>query len=120
MTVDGTAERGRVAERIRPEVAVLVGRRIRSLRSEAGLSVTALVGLLPDPSPDGIEVWSTPNGSWAYLLKATGTPQVSVELWKWRIAGDDGHRAAPAAGAPDSMAHVLRGRLRVRSASCGW
>jgi transcriptional regulator with XRE-family HTH domain len=157
VTVDGTAERGRVAERIRPEVAVLVGRRIRSLRTDAGLSVTglaelsgvsrrmltqielgqanpslatvdriasalgttfpALVGLLPDPSPDGVEVWSTPNGSWAYLLKATETPQVSVELWKWHITGDDGYRSAPAADASDSMAHVLRGRLRVRSAS---
>ncbi|NKZ00546.1 hypothetical protein [Nocardiopsis alborubida] len=35
VTVDGTAERGRVAERIRPEAAVLVGRRIRSPRSDA-------------------------------------------------------------------------------------
>lgn len=144
-----------MAERIRPEVAVLVGRRIRSLRSSAGLSVArlgelgdvsrrmltqielgqanpslatvdrlasalgttfpALVGLLGEPSPDGVEVWSTSNGSWAYLLKATETPHVSVELWKWHITGGDAYRTAPEPGSPDSMVHVVHGRLRVRS-----
>lgn len=146
-----------MAERIRPEVAVLVGQRIRALRSAAGLSVTrlgelsdvsrrmltqielgqanpslatvdriasalgttfpALVGLAGEPSPDGVLVWSTPNGSWAYLLKATETSDVSVELWKWHLVGGDAYQTSPAPGAPDSMVHVLRGRLRLRSSA---
>ncbi|MFI6427762.1 helix-turn-helix domain-containing protein [Promicromonospora sp. NPDC050880] len=146
-----------MAERIRPEVAVLVGRRIRALRSGAGLSVArlgelsdvsrrmltqielgqanpslatvdriasalgttfpALVGLAGEPSPDGVLVWSTPNGSWAYLLKSTETSEVSVELWKWHIVGDDTYQTAPEQGAPDSMVHVLHGRLRLRSST---
>ncbi|MFE1470562.1 hypothetical protein [Nocardiopsis dassonvillei] len=36
MTVDGTAERGRAAELVRPGVAVLMGRRIRVRSGPAG------------------------------------------------------------------------------------
>ncbi|SOD64420.1 transcriptional regulator, XRE family with cupin sensor [Streptomyces zhaozhouensis] len=146
-----------MAERIRPEVAVLVGRRIRALRSAAGQSVAglaersevsrrmltqielgqanpslgtvdriaaalgttfaALVGMIGAPSPDALKVWSTPHGSWAYLLKASETSHVSVELWKWHIAGDDSYRVTPTPGAPDTMVHVSHGVLRVRSAA---
>ncbi|GAA3851131.1 helix-turn-helix domain-containing protein [Streptomyces sedi] len=146
-----------MAERIRPEVAVLVGRRIRALRSASGESVAhlaqrsevsrrmltqielgqanpslgtvdriaaalgttfaALVGMIGAPSSDAVKVWSTPNGSWAYLLKASETSHVSVELWKWHITGDDSYGVTPTPGAPDSMVHVSQGVLRVRSAA---
>jgi transcriptional regulator with XRE-family HTH domain len=145
-----------MAERIRPEVSIVVGQRIRALRTEAGWSVAelagrsalsrrmltqielgqanpslgtvdriasalgttfaALVGLAAQPSPDGVEVWSTPRGSWAYLLKATDTPHVSVELWKWHITGGDAYRTDPPPGAPDLIVHVQRGDLQVRRA----
>ncbi|MBR8741211.1 XRE family transcriptional regulator [Nocardiopsis sp. MG754419] len=147
-----------MAEQIRPEVVVLVGERIRSVRQGRGWSVVrlaelsgvsrrmltqielgqanpslatvdriasalgttfpALVGVLEQPSPEGVEVWSTPNGSWACLLQAVETDQVFVEMWKWRLVEGDRYHASPIVGAPDSMAHVLRGRLRVRSDSC--
>ncbi|UED86601.1 helix-turn-helix domain-containing protein [Streptomyces profundus] len=144
-----------MGERIRPEVVVLLGDRIRSVRQGAGLSLVrlaelsgvsrrmltqielgqanpslgtvdriafalgttfpALVGVLGEPSPDGVKVWSTPNGSWAYLLKAIETSQVSVELWKWHLVGADRYRVTPSTGVADSMTHVQQGHLRVRS-----
>lgn len=62
-------------------------------------------------------MWSTPQGSRAHLLKAVETGQLSIEMWKWHLVGDDRYRAIPSVGEPDSMTHVLRGRLRVRSES---
>lgn len=146
-----------MSEQIRPEVVVLLGKRIRAVRQDRGLSVArlaeisgvsrrmltqielgqanpslatvdkiatalgttfpALVGVLGESSPDGVHVWSTPNGSWACLLQAVEVDQVFVELWKWHLVGDDRYHASPTAGAPESMAHVLQGRLRVRSGS---
>lgn len=148
-----------MAERIRPEVAVAVGRRIRALRSEGGLSVAqlgelsdvsrrmltqielgqanpslatvdriasalgttfaALVGVTgadaPEgASPDGVLVWSTPAGSWAYLLTAVEIEPYAVEMWKWHLVAGDTYRTSPDPGTPDTMVHVLRGTLRIR------
>lgn len=168
-----------MTERIRPEVAVAVGRRIRALRSEAGLSVAqlgeasdvsrrmltqielgqanpslgtvdriasalgttfaALVGLTgdgtagpvgpvgsphspegsPEGSPDGVLVWSTPAGSWGRLLTAVETDRHAVEMWRWHFVAGDSYRTSPDAGSPDTMVHVLRGRLRVRPVTEG-
>ncbi len=144
-----------MGERIRPEVVVLLGGRIRAVRRERGLSVVglaglsgvsrrmltqielgqanpsvatvdriasalgttfpALAGVLGEGPPDGVEVWSAPNGSWARLLQAVETGEVFVEMWKWHLVAGDRYRASPVGGAPASMAHVLRGRLRVRT-----
>lgn len=90
---------------------------VDKIASALGTTFSALVGVLEDRSPDGVQVWSTPGGSWAYLLKAVETSEMSVELWKWRLVGDDRYHASPSPGAPDSMAHVLQGQLRVRSGS---
>ncbi len=87
---------------------------IDRIAAALGTTFSTLVGVSADPSPDGVEVWSTPNGSWAHLLSAVETEDVSVELWKWRLVGDDRYQATPAAGAPDWMIHVSRGNLRVR------
>ncbi|HEV6953336.1 MAG TPA: helix-turn-helix transcriptional regulator [Promicromonospora sp.] len=148
-----------MAERIRPEVAVVVGRRIRALRAEGGLSVAqlgersdvsrrmltqielgqanpslgtvdriasalgttfaALVGVTGEPapggvSPDGVLVWSTPRGSWAYLLTAVEIEPYAVETWKWHLVAGDTYRVSPDLGTPDTMVHVLCGTLRVR------
>ncbi|WP_255371846.1 hypothetical protein [Cellulosimicrobium sp. CUA-896] len=71
--------------------------------------------MLDETSPDGVEMWSTPAGSWAYLLNGVETSHTSVELWKWHITGSDTYRSAPA-DAPDSMVTVLQGVLRATSA----
>lgn len=146
-----------MSERIRPEVVVLLGNRIRAVRRGKDLSVVrlaelsgvsrrmltqielgqanpslatidriasalgttfpALVGVLGEGSPEGVQVWSTPTGSWACLLQAVESSQVFVELWKWHLVEGDRYHASPSMNAPESMAHVLHGRLRVRSGS---
>ncbi|GAA2011182.1 helix-turn-helix transcriptional regulator [Brevibacterium samyangense] len=142
-----------MSERIRPEVAVQVGQRIRALRTHADLTVVrlaersgvsrrmlteieqgkanpslgtvdriasalgttfaGLVELSGSPSPEGVAVWSTDRGSWGYLLKATETDSVSVELWKWRILAGDGYRTNVESAAADSIVHVDLGTLAV-------
>ncbi|WP_232519916.1 helix-turn-helix domain-containing protein [Actinosynnema pretiosum] len=83
--------------------------------SALGTTFSALAGVLGDPLPEGVEVWSTPGGSWAYLVNAVETAEASIELWKWRLLGDDRYGGVGGTpGTPDSMAHVLRGELVVR------
>ncbi|OMH34468.1 helix-turn-helix domain-containing protein [Tersicoccus sp. Bi-70] len=144
-----------MSEQIRPDVARLVGDRIRTLRTEQGLSVVGLaersgvsrrmltqvelgqanpslstvdkiagalgtsfatlVGVQDRPAPDGVEVWSTTAGSWAYLVNAVETPEATVELWTWHLVRGDSYGTGPAVGAPPSMVHVSSGEVRVRA-----
>ncbi|MGW8526920.1 MULTISPECIES: helix-turn-helix domain-containing protein [Nocardiopsidaceae] len=87
------------------------------IASALGTTFPALAGVLGEGPPEGVEVWSTPNGSWASLLQAVQTSQVFVEMWKWHLVGGDRYHVSPAAGAPETMAHVLQGQLLVRSGS---
>lgn len=142
-----------MSEQIRPDVARLVGERIRALRTgqdvsvvglaersgvsrrmltqvelgqanpslstvdkiagALGTSFAALVGVQDRPAPDGVQIWSTGAGSWAYLVNAVRTPEATIELWTWHLVRGDRYRTGPAAGAPPSMVHVTGGELRV-------
>jgi transcriptional regulator with XRE-family HTH domain len=144
-----------MTHQMRPEVIVVVGTRIRALRSAAQLSVAglaersevsrrmltqmelgqanpslatvdkvasalgttfaALVGVGAASSPEGIQVWSTASGSWAYLLQAIESGGFSVELWRWHLVKGDIYRAT--GEGTDSMVHVLGGCLLVSSAT---
>ncbi|GGC81418.1 transcriptional regulator [Tersicoccus solisilvae] len=143
-----------MSEQIRPDVARLVGARIRAIRTSQDLSVvslaersgvsrrmltqvelgqanpslttvdkiagalgtsfSALIGVLDRPAPDGVAVWSTPAGSWAYLVNAVETPAATIELWTWHLIRGDRYEAGAAVGAPASMVHVTGGEVRVR------
>ncbi|MEH0108507.1 helix-turn-helix transcriptional regulator [Tersicoccus sp. MR15.9] len=142
-----------MSEQIRPDVARLVGDRIRAVRTSQDLSVVALaersgvsrrmltqvelgqanpslstvdkiagalgtsfaalVGVHDRPAPDGVEIWSTDAGSWAYLVNAVETPEATVELWTWHLVRGDRYETGPAVGAPPSIVHVTAGEVRV-------
>lgn len=78
-----------------------------------GTTFPGLLGVVDYAPPSGVQIWSTPDDSWAYLLRAVETPDLSVELWRLRLVGEEVHRVGPTAGAPDSMLHVLEGAVRV-------
>ncbi|MFX4292302.1 helix-turn-helix domain-containing protein [Streptomyces bohaiensis] len=78
-----------------------------------GTTFPGLLGVVDHAPPSGVEIWSTPDDSWAYLLRAVETRDLSVELWRLRLVGEETHRVTPSAGAPDSLIHVLEGRVRI-------
>ncbi|OMH26994.1 transcriptional regulator [Tersicoccus phoenicis] len=78
-----------------------------------GTSFAALVGVQDRPAPDGVEIWSTEEGSWAYLVNAVETPEATIELWTWHLVRGDRYRTGSAPGAPASMVHVTAGEVRV-------
>ena len=88
-------------------------------RIAAGLGTTfaALMGVGADAPPDGVEVWSTENGSWAVLLDAIDTADLSVETWKWKLVGEDVHPGGSGVPSAGSMVHVIEGSLEVADAS---
>lgn len=84
-------------------------------RIAAGLGTTfaALMGVGADGPPDGVEVWSTRNGSWAVLLDAIDAAGVSVETWKWKLLGADVYTGDGGGAAAGLSLHVLEGALEV-------
>ncbi|WP_114854455.1 helix-turn-helix domain-containing protein [Brachybacterium sp. YJGR34] len=88
-------------------------------RVAAGLGTTfaALMGMGADAPPDGVEVWSTENGSWAVLLDAMGSAGVSVESWRWKLVGGDVYRAEAGGLTQGIMLHVVEGALEIGSAA---
>ncbi|NJP65167.1 helix-turn-helix domain-containing protein [Streptomyces spiramenti] len=78
-----------------------------------GTTFPGLLGVVDHAPPSGVQIWSTPADSWAYLLRAVETRDLSVELWRLRLVGDEVHSVGATAGAPDSMLHVLEGSVRV-------
>lgn len=87
-------------------------------RVAAGLGTTfAAVMGLPTDAPDGVEVWSTEGGSWAYLLTALGTEGTSVEMWKWHLAATDAYTSEDAVPSAGVMHHVLDGVLEIETAA---
>lgn len=81
----------------------------------AGLGTTfaALMGVDSEAPPDGVEVWSTPTGSWAILLDAIDTADVSVETWKWRIVAGDEFEGESSTPTPGHMLHVIEGEVEI-------
>ncbi|AKU14787.1 hypothetical protein VV02_01045 [Luteipulveratus mongoliensis] len=84
-------------------------------RVAAGLRTTfaELIGVTAAAPSGGIEVWSTSQGSWAYLLSATDVGTHSVELWKCHLVRGDSSEVPGMPGAPEVMHHVLEGALEI-------
>ena len=81
----------------------------------AGLGTTfaALMGVSSETPPDGVEVWSTPTGSWAILLDAIDTADMSVETWKWRVVAGDEFIGESGTPSPGHMLHVIEGEVDI-------
>lgn len=86
-------------------------------RVAAGLGTTfaALMGVVAD-EPEGVEVWSTESGSWAYLLTAIDASGTSVEMWKWRLVGQDEYTSVDGVPSAGVMHHVIDGVLEIETA----
>ncbi|WP_103503592.1 helix-turn-helix domain-containing protein [Streptomyces sp. SM14] len=76
-----------------------------------GTTFPGLLGVVDHAPPSGVQIWSTPTDSWAYLLRAVETRDLSVELWRMRLVGDEVYSMGPTPGAPHSMVHVLEGTV---------
>jgi len=118
LTLEALAERSGVSRRMLTQVEL--GQANPSVATldkvAAGLDTTfaAMIGVPSRAPATGVEVWSTEGGSWAYLLNALDLPDVSIELWKWRLEGQDSYEAAGGVDEPEfgaSLIHVLDGEL---------
>lgn len=79
-----------------------------------GTTFAALMGVGPDAPPEGVEVWSTDDGSWAILLDAVETPDGTVvETWKYWLLGSDQVSGGTEDPSPAMMLHVIEGALEV-------
>ncbi|AXK44223.1 helix-turn-helix domain-containing protein [Brachybacterium saurashtrense] len=87
-------------------------------RIAAGLGTTfaALMGVGAGDAPEGVEIWSTPGGSWAVLLDAMDTETVAVETWKWKLVGEDVYEGGASLPVLGIMHHVIDGALEVETA----
>ncbi|MDN6302983.1 MAG: helix-turn-helix domain-containing protein [Brachybacterium sp.] len=94
-----------------PSVAILD-------RIAAGLGTTfaALMGVGASDAPEGVEIWSSENGSWAVLLDAVDTETLSVETWKWKLLGVDVYEGGGGIPLPGLMHHVIEGALEIETA----
>lgn len=119
LSVGALAEHSEVSRRMltqielgqaNPSVAILD-------RIAAGLGTTfaALMGVGAGGAPQGVEVWSTPTGSWAVLLDALDTDALSVETWKWKLLGEDVYEGGAGIPVPGIMHHVLEGALEIHT-----
>lgn len=120
LTVDALAERSGISRRMLTQVELGQANPSISLldRVAAGLETTFAVLMgIPAPVPaQGVEVWSTEQGSWAYLLSAIDLPHSSIEMWKWRLVGGDSYTGPSQGGGGsygESILHVIEGRLSV-------
>lgn len=91
-----------------PSVAILD-------RVAVGLGTTfaALMGIGAHAHPDGVEVWSTDGGSWAVILDAMDSDDVSVETWKWKLLGTDAYEGGSGVPSSGRMIHVIEGALEI-------
>ena len=117
LSVAALAERSGISRRMLTQIELAQANPSVTLldRVAAGLEITfaALIGIGGDAPPEGVEVWSTDAGSWAIVLDAIDSPDVSVEMWRWNVVGTDTYTGLGGPPTTGKMLHVVDGTLEI-------